>query len=140
MEKPKVYLSFDYENNQKGKEQFVEESTNSNVEFIVEHESREPNLPPNQWENVVSDQINYVNMVIILVGKETAQTSHIAKEISAAVSQNIPIFGIYVEGCGPGTALPRGLASNRVIDFDWNAISNMIEKAMKEGKNELLGV
>lgn len=138
METPKVYLSFDYENNSKEKQEFEEQSTSSPVEFIVEYESSKPTLPPVQWDDVTADRINYSNMLIVLVGKKTAQAAHVAKEIASADSQNIPIFGVYVEGTGPGTDLPKGLSPGRVVNFDWTQIANMVEKAMKEGKNQLL--
>lgn len=138
METPKVYLSFDYVNNNGEKQQFVAQSKNSSVEFIVEYESAEPTLPPVQWDNVTADRINYSNMLIVLVGKKTAQAAHVAREIASADSQNIPIFGVYVEGTGPSTDLPKGLVRSRVVSLDWNAIGAMVEKAMKEGKNELL--
>jgi hypothetical protein len=138
METPKVYLSFDYQNNEKEKERFVEQSENSSVEFIVEYESSEPTLPPVQWDNVTADKINYSNMLIVLVGKKTAEAAHVVREIALADSQNIPIFGVYVDGTGPSTDLPKGLIGERVVDFDWNAIAAMVEKAMKEGKNQLL--
>lgn len=138
METPKVYLSFDYNNDSSQKQQFEDQSGNSSAEFDIEYESAPPTLPPIQWENVTSDKVNYSNMLIVLVGKKTAQATHVVKEIGFADSQNIPIFGVYVDGTGPTTELPKGLVRNRVVDFDWNAIAAMVEKAMKEGKNQLL--
>lgn len=138
METPKVYLSFDYDNNSSQKQQFAAQSGNSSVEFDIEYESAPPTLPPIQWENVTADKVNYSNILIVLVGKKTFEAKHVIKEIGFADSQNIPIFGVYVDGTGTSTELPNGLVRNRVVNFDWDAISAMVEKAMKEGKNQLL--
>jgi hypothetical protein len=89
-------------------------------------------------DNVTSDKINYSNILIVLVGQKTAQAAHVAKEISAANSQNIPIVGVYVGGADHTTELPRGLQRSRTVELEWEEISDRVEQAMKEGKNELL--
>ncbi|HSH67816.1 MAG TPA: TIR domain-containing protein [Bacteroidia bacterium] len=138
METPKAYLSFDYEHNSKEKKQFVEQSKTCREPFIIEYESSEPTLPTVQWDNVVSDKINYSNMLIVLVGKKTGSTASVAREIAEANSLNIPVFGIYIEGTDTETELPHGLERSRTIQQDWNKIADKIQEVMKEGKNELL--
>mgnify|MGYP003449227117 FL=1 len=138
METPTAYLSFDFENNSSEKLQFVDQSTNSSVPFIVQYESSQPTLPPVQWDDVTADKINYSNMLIILVSPTAATAENVAREISSARSQNIPIFGVYIAGATTTTDLPKWLERSRVVNLDWNAIGTKIEQMMKEGKNELL--
>lgn len=138
METPTVYLSFDFENNSSEKSQFVDQSANSSVPFIVQYESSEPTLPPVQWDDVTADRINYSNMLIILVSPTTAAAKNVAREISSARSQNIPIFGVYIAGANNTTDLPKWLERNRVVNLDWTSIAAKVEQMMKEGKNELL--
>ena len=58
------------------------------------------------------------------------------KEIQMAKDQNVPFFGVYVDGANTSSNLPAGLARNRTIDWDWKKISDAIDQVMKEGKNK----
>jgi hypothetical protein len=140
METPKAFVSFDYENDGNEKSRFANESTNSSIQFTIEYFSSKPTYPQPQWDDITADQINSCNMLIVLVGNNTSTNKGVIKEIASADSQNIPIFGVYVSGAGPSTALPPRLQRSRTLNWDWSAISAMIEQVMKEGKNALLSV
>jgi hypothetical protein len=140
METPKAFVSFDYENDSNEKSRFTNESGSSSIEFKIEYFSSKPKYPQPQHDDITADQINACNMLIVLVGANTSTNTGVIKEIASADSQNIPIFGVYASGAGSGTPLPKGLQSSRTLSWDWTAISTMIEKVMKEGKNALLSV
>jgi hypothetical protein len=52
-----------------------------------------------------------------------------------ARSQNVPIFGVYVDDANANSTLPAGLARNRVITWTWPGIANAVTQMMGEGKN-----
>lgn len=52
-----------------------------------------------------------------------------------AKRNNVPFFGVYVDGTGASTTLPVGLARNRVIPWTWDGIANAVKQMMSEGKN-----
>ena len=60
----------------------------------------------------------------------------VRKEISFAKDQNVPFFGVYVDGAGTSSTLPTGLARNRTIKWDWDKIAAAVDQMMTEGKNE----
>lgn len=60
----------------------------------------------------------------------------VAKEIKMARDQNVPFFGVYVGDANTTSNLPTGLSRNRTIAWDWEKISNAIDKMMTEGKNK----
>jgi len=60
----------------------------------------------------------------------------VAKEIAFAKEQNVPFFGVYVDGAGALSTLPLGLAGNRTIKWEWDAIASAITQMMVEGKNK----
>ncbi len=140
MDTPKAFVSFDFENDGSEESRFANESASSSIKFIIEYYSSKPTYPQPQWDDITADKINSCNMLIVLVGAATSTNTGVIKEIASANSQSIPIFGVYVNGAGSGTPLPKGLQSSRTLNWDWNAVSTMIEKVMKEGKNALLGV
>ena len=53
-----------------------------------------------------------------------------------AKSQNVPVFGVYVDGAGALNTLPDGLQRNRTLSWEWKGIANMVDQVMKEGKNK----
>jgi hypothetical protein len=75
-------------------------------------------------------------MLIVLVGKSTASARGVVKEIAMAKAQNVPVFGVYVGSADSSTALPEGLARNRVISWDWDKIAAAVKQMMGEGKNK----
>ncbi|HRG39516.1 MAG TPA: TIR domain-containing protein [Bacteroidia bacterium] len=138
METPKVYISFDYEKNSNGQTQFVDLLKQSNIDVIIDGFTSKPAYPDNQWQNVISDKINYCNMLIVLVSKTTTQQKWVQKEVNAAVSQAVPVFGVYVGGADSTTALPLNLPRERVVNLNATDIASYIKKAMTEGKNEMV--
>jgi len=93
-------------------------------------------LPQSQWEKLIKDKINRCHMVIVLVGKYMASASGVAKEIKWAKEQDVPIFGVYVNGANSLSNLPDGLSRSRVIPWEWDKIASMVDQVMKEGKNK----
>jgi hypothetical protein len=59
----------------------------------------------------------------------------VAKEIQYAKEGNVPFFGVYVDDAGAASALPAGLARNRVIRWTWPGVAAAIDQMMGEGKN-----
>ena len=77
-------------------------------------------------------------MLIVLVSKTTTQQKWVQKEVNAAVSQAVPVFGVYVGGADSTTALPLNLPRERVVNLNATDIASYIKKAMTEGKNEMV--
>jgi hypothetical protein len=59
----------------------------------------------------------------------------VEKEIRMAKDQNVPVFGVYVDGAGTSSALPAGLARNRTVAWTWPNVAAGVDQAMTEGKN-----
>ena len=74
--------------------------------------------------------------MVVLVGKSVSSAKGVAKEITFAKEQNVPFFGVYVDGAGTASSLPPGLNRNRVIDWTWPGIAKAVEQMMGEGKNK----
>jgi hypothetical protein len=135
MANPRAFISFDFDNNSVEKMLFTGQAKNSRTPFNIEDWSSKTSLPQKQWEALIEEKINKCNMLIVLVGKKTYTATGVLKEIAFAKSQNIPIFGVYVDEANTTTDLPVGLQRNRTIDWDWTKIANAIDQVMKEGKN-----
>ena len=135
MNDPRTFISFDFDYNETEKMLFVGQSKNSKTPFNIEDWSSKSALPQSQWKTLVEEKINKCNLLIVLVGKNTARATGVAAEIEMATRNNVPFFGIYVGGANSLTSLPSGLARNRTIDWSWDKIASAISQVMNEGKN-----
>ncbi len=64
-----------------------------------------------------------------------ASATGVAKEISMAIDQDVPVFGVYVDGANSNSNLPKGLQRNRTIVWTWDNVASAIDQMMTEGKN-----
>lgn len=135
MADPRAFISFDFDHDETEKALFVGQGKNSKTPFSIQDWSAKSSMAPSKWEAIVKDKINKCNMVIVLSGKTMASASGVAKEIAMAKDQDVPVFGVYVDGAGTSSNLPKGLQRNRTIAWKWDKISDAIDQMMTEGKN-----
>ena len=136
MADPRAFISFDFDNNQVDKILFVGQIKNSRTPFSAEDWSSSEALPQAEWERRLKDKINRCHLMIVLVGKSMGSATGVAKEIGFAKDQDVPLFGVYIDGADTNSTLPKGLARNRTIAWNWDKIADAVEQMMGEGKNE----
>jgi hypothetical protein len=136
MADPRAFISFDYDHNVTQKNLFVGQSKNSKTPFSIEDWSSKSSLPQSQWEALIKSKIGKCNMLIVLSGKTMASATGVSKEITMAKDQDVPVFGIYVDGANTTSNIPTGLQRNRTIAWDWGKIAAAIDQMMTEGKNK----
>ncbi len=137
MPDPRAFISFDFDHNLTQKNLFVGQcSTDSPTPFSVEDWSSKAPLAQAEWEKRLKAKINACNMVIVLIGKSMGSASGVAKEIGFANDQDVPFFGVYVDGAGTSSTLPAGLARNCTIAWDWGKVATAVNQMMGEGKNK----
>ena len=137
MANPRAFISFDFDHDETEKNLFVGQSKNSKTPFSIEDCSSKSSLPQSQWEKLIKEKINKCNMLIVLSGRTMASATGVSKEIVMAKNQNVPVFGVYVDGANTTSNLPSGLARNRVISWNWDSIAKAIDQMMTEGKNRV---
>lgn len=135
MADPRAFISFDFDHNLDEKNLFVGQIKNSKTPFSVQDWSSSQALPQAEWEKKLKAKINNCHLMIVLVGRSMGSATGVAKEIGFAKSQDVPFFGVYVDGAGTSSTLPTGLARNRVIAWNWDNIASAIDQMMGEGKN-----
>jgi len=135
MADPRAFISFDYDNNRTERTLFVGQIKNSRTPFSAEDWSSKETLPQATWEKQLKDKIGRCHLMIVLVGKSMASATGVKKEITFATANNVPFFGVYVDGANGNSNLPTGLARNRTIAWDWDNIAGAIDQMMNEGKN-----
>lgn len=136
MADPRAFISFDYDHNETEKVLFVGQSKNSKTPFSIQDWSAKSSMPQTQWEEIVKQKVNMCNMLIVLVGKTMASASGVAKEVTFAKDQNVPVFGVYVGRADSTSNLPEGLQRNRTLTWNWELIASAVAQMMREGKNK----
>ena len=136
MANPRAFTSFDCDNNLTDKILFVGQIKNSRTSFSAEDWSSKEPLAQSTWEKQLKEKIGKCHFMIVLVGKSMGSATGVKKEIKFAQEQNVPFFGVYVDGACTTSTLPAGLARNRTIPWDWDKIDSAIDKVMGEGKNK----
>lgn len=137
MAEPRAFISFDVDNNSDHKVLFAGQAWHSKTPFSHEDWSAKEPMLQSQWEALVKAKINKTHFMIVLVGRHMTTATGVAKEIAMANAQNVPIFGVYVDGATSNSTLPTGLARNRVITWTWDGIAAAVTQVMSEGKNAL---
>jgi hypothetical protein len=136
MADPRAFISFDFDHDETVKTLFVGQGKNSKTPFSIQDWSAKSSMAQSKWEAIVKEKINKCNMVIVLSGKTMASATGVAKEIAMAKAQDVPVFGVYVDGAGTSNNLPTGLQRNRTIAWKWDKIADAIDQMMTEGKNK----
>jgi len=136
MADPRAFVSFDYDHDDTQKVLFVGQAKNSKTPFTIQDWSAKSSMAQSKWEAIVKEKINKCNMVIVLSGKTMASATGVAKEIAMAKEQDVPVFGVYVDGANSSSNLASGLQRNRTIAWDWGKIASAINQMMSEGKNK----
>ena len=135
MADPRAFISFDFDHDEKQRMLFVGQVKNTRTPFVIQDWSSKVALRQDQWEALINTKINRCHMLIVLVGRTMASARGVAKEIAMAKSQNVPIFGVYVDGANTSSNLPKGLPRSRVIKWEWTKIAAAVHQVMGEGKN-----
>lgn len=135
MADPRAFISFDIDHNSDDKVMFIGQSSHSKTPFSHEDWSVKKALLQSQWEKLVEAKICKTHLMIVLVGRHMSTATGVDLEIAMAKRQNVPFFGVYVDGANTSSTLPTGLARNRTIAWTWDGIAEAINQTMREGKN-----
>ncbi len=135
MADPRAFISFDFDHDEHQRTLFAGQAKNSKTPFAIENWSSKETLAQSQWQSLINTKINNCHLMIVLVGRFMATASGVAKEIQMAKDNNVPCFGVYVDGADGMTTLPVGLPRNRTIPWTWPGVSAAIDQMMGEGKN-----
>lgn len=133
---PRAFLSFDFDYDEPARRLFAGRSlTDSPTPFVVHAWSRKEELDSDRWKELLAARLSLCHAMVVLVGRHMGTARGVAMEIAAAKETGVPYFGVYVDGADMVTKLPPGLARNRTIVWNWNAIGTAIDRMMTEGKN-----
>ncbi|MCJ7531547.1 MAG: TIR domain-containing protein [Anaerolineales bacterium] len=124
--KPRTYISFDFDNDQWARDLFVSQAKNPDTPFFITDYSQKYEFTE-KWKTQCRERIKQTSLVIQLVGANTWKAAGADWEVKAAKEEKIPVFGVYIDKNNHGK-IPSNLQGSPVIDWTWDGIAAMIKK------------
>ncbi len=125
MTKPKVLISFDYDNDSDLKNLLVGQSKLSDSPFEIADWSVKEHLT-GDWKQKVRTKMKRVDQIIVICGEKTHTATGVAAEVTIAQEESVPYFllnGRAAKNCTkPTTAKP----TDKIYNWTWDNLKKLI--------------
>ena len=121
--KRRVFLSFDYDNDEGVKDSFVGETNSPDCPFEVAGWSSKEEEPQADWLSKARDSIEGSDNVIVMLGAETYRSPGVLKEITIARELGKNVF--QVVGYRNRNFL-RVSNAGHLFDWDWDVLTQLL--------------
>lgn len=88
---PRVFVSFDFDNDQQLKHLLIGQTKRRNIPFSVVDGSLKEAAPEPRWKEAALREIQQCDMVVVLVGRQTYKAPGVLAEIAMARAEGKPI-------------------------------------------------
>jgi hypothetical protein len=125
MEKKKVFISFDYDNDEFLKIALVGQAKNEDSPFELSDWSIKEEIT-NQWKVKAHTRIKGVDLVAVICGEHTNTATGVSAELSIAQEENVPYFllcGYSDKTCVKPTAAK---ATDKMYNWTWPNLKTLI--------------
>ena len=128
MNKTKLFVSYAPDDKKEGK-MLGDQCRNPFSTFEIIGGSEEGQGSEN-WEAQTRERIKQARVVLMVVGKNTAQAANVIWEIKVAREEGIPVLGVYVDKAYQ-ESLPETFGSGPIIEWNWEYVYNTILRLVK---------
>ena len=123
MNKKRIFISFDFDNDKKLKDFIIGQSRLADSPFeVIDHSLKEA-APERDWEAKADRAIRRADIVLVMVGPNTYRASGVLKEVRMARNAGIPIVQIIGYRDGDYTPVPN---AGRLYRWDWDNLKNLL--------------
>ena len=77
------------------------------------------------WEAKTRETIKQARIVVMVVGKDTAQAASVIREIGIAREEGIPVLGVYIDKTFQDS-VPDTFGSGPIVEWNWEHVYNTI--------------
>ena len=123
-QKPRVFVSFDFDNDKILKDFIVGQSKLSDSPFEISDWSMKETAPQANWESEARARISRSDMVIVMVGPKTYKALGVLKEVKIARVLEKPIYQII--GYRNGNYTPVTDAG-RLYSWNWDNLKKLFQ-------------
>lgn len=125
MAKKRVFISFDFDNDNELRGSLVAQSKRSDSPFSMVDESVRYKLD-DDWKNEVRERIKNSNLVIVICGRHTQNAKGVQVELSITKDENKPYF--LLRGHPDDTCMkPLGAGKDdKMYEWTWKKLQRLI--------------
>jgi hypothetical protein len=123
MNKKRVFVSFDFDNDKVIKEFIIGQSKLPDSPFeVIDHSIKEA-APERNWEEKAENAIRRSEVVIVMVGANTYRAPGVLKEVAMAREAEVPIVQIIGYRDGDYTSVPN---AGRLYAWNWDNLKKIL--------------
>jgi hypothetical protein len=126
MIKKKVFISFDFDNDQFLRNALVGQSRLEDSPFEIEDWSVKEPWDEENWKEKCLTKIKHTDLVIVMVGQKTSQCSGVKAEIKMAKEAGVPVVGF--KGY-PDKICPKPEGLDGYYNWTWPNIKVIVNNA-----------
>jgi nucleoside 2-deoxyribosyltransferase len=123
-QKPRVFVSFDFDNDKILKDFIAGQSKLSDSPFEISDWSMKEAAPQANWEAEARARISRSDMVIVMVGPKTDKAPGVLKEVKIARALKKPIYQIIGYKNGNYTPVPD---AGRLYSWNWDNLKKLFQ-------------
>jgi nucleoside 2-deoxyribosyltransferase len=121
-QKPKVFVSFDYDNDKKLRDFIVGQAKLPDSPFEIADWSMKEAAPERDWEEKAEARIKRCDVVIVMVGPKTHSASGVKMEVALARKHKKPIYQIIGYKDSDPTPVPD---AGRLLRWNWENLKKL---------------
>ena len=120
----KVFISFDFDNDQFLRDSLVGQCKNNGTPFDMEDWSVKEPWNQSEWKEKCLSKIRKCDLVIVMVGEKTYACSGVKAEIAMAKEARVPVVG--VKGY-PNKNCPKPDGLEGFYKWTWENVENLVK-------------
>ena len=125
MNKTRVFVSFDFDNDKALKDFIIGQSRNSDSPFEVTDWSMKEAAPQRSWETEAEKRIQRSDIVLVMVGTETYKAPGVLKEVAMARKHSKKIVQIIGRKEVSYKPVPD---AGRLYAWNWENLKNILQQ------------
>ena len=122
MAKKRVFISFDFDNDQKLKILLIGQAKNPDSPFEISDWSLKEAAPLRSWEAEAERKIKNVDIVVVITGTYTYRAPGVLKEIALARKHDIEVVQIKPQNTNPYRVVDAGV----LYDWTWDNLKSLL--------------
>lgn len=123
MAKPRVFVSFDFDNDRALKDLILGQARLADSPFeVIDHSLKEA-APERDWESKARAAIGRSDIVLVMVGQQTHRAQGVLKEVAMARKVGVKIVQIIGYKDGDYTPVPN---AGRLYSWNWDNLKKLL--------------
>ncbi|MDG0867439.1 TIR domain-containing protein [Candidatus Lucifugimonas marina] len=119
----RVFVSFDFDNDQHLKNLLVGQARNKRTDFTLANWSLKEAAPSTTWEREARDRIKRSDIVLVLVGADTYRAPGVLKEVNMAREESVKLVQVTQKGSGHTSVANAG----RYYNWTWENLEAILK-------------